>query len=198
MTTNFISTALAGVTQPHRFTADRREYLANDARGGGRSGRQDKQLPVLGRSLAARYGRVEEDDIGTGRREAVTDRKGRFHSDGAHLCPDATRANASVTPPSKTTELTTSAVESIVTTTVALSTASGAERAANGARLDKGAVADADRSHTVTASPADSSLCAIAEPMIPAPSTATAGWPRCGLASIIARAPFSSFGLSSA
>ena len=42
----------------------------------------------------------------------------------------------------------------------------------------RGAVAEVDRSHTVTGKPADSNLRAMADPIIPAPSTATAlTWP---------------------
>jgi hypothetical protein len=91
----------------------------------------------------------------------------------AHTAPGA---NASATPPSKTTEVTTPAVGSIVITTRASLTASAADAATRAPAPASGAVADADRSHTVVSSPAAIRLRAIADPMIPVPSTATGSW----------------------
>ena len=56
----------------------------------------------------------------------------------------------SATPPSKITELTTSAVGSIVITTPASRTASRADAAATAPASAERAVAETDRSHTVT------------------------------------------------
>jgi hypothetical protein len=69
--------------------------------------------------------------------------------------------------------LTTSAVGSIVITTCASPTASAADAAASAPASDSRAVAVGDRSQTVVRSPAETRRRAIAEPMMPVPSTAT-------------------------
>ena len=58
-------------------------------------------------------------------------------------------------------------------TTLAPATASAADGATRAPASASGAVADADRSQTVVASPAAIRFLAIAEPMMPVPSTAT-------------------------
>src|SRR5580692_2004284 len=89
----------------------------------------------------------------------------------AHTHPSA---NASATWPSKMTDSTASAVGSIVITTLASRTASGADAATTTPASASGPVADAARSHTRVVRPAAARLRAIADPMIPAPITATA------------------------
>jgi hypothetical protein len=81
--------------------------------------------------------------------------------------------SASATPLSKITELTTPAVGSIVITTCASWTASAGDAATRAQAPANGAVAAGERSQTVVGSPAETRLRAIAEPMIPVPSTAT-------------------------
>jgi hypothetical protein len=88
----------------------------------------------------------------------------------AHTAPSA---SACATPPAKITELTTPAVGSIVITTCASWTASTGDAATSAPASDSGAVAVGDRSQTVVRSPAETRLRAIAEPMMPVPSTAT-------------------------
>src|SRR5580704_19085759 len=88
----------------------------------------------------------------------------------AHTHPSA---NASATPPSKITDSTASSVGSIVITTSASRTASGAVGATTAPAAASGEVAAADRSHTRVFRPAATRLRLIADPMIPAPSTAT-------------------------
>jgi hypothetical protein len=88
----------------------------------------------------------------------------------AHTAPSA---SASATPPSSITEVTTSAVGSIVITTRAPATASRAEAPTRAPASASEAVAAADRSHTVVRWPAAISLRAMAAPMMPVPSTAT-------------------------
>ena len=87
----------------------------------------------------------------------------------AHAAPPA---NAPDTSSSKITEVTTSGVGSMVMTTPASRTASAGVAATSAPASASGAVAEADRSHTVVRSPARSRLRAIAEPMMPVPSTA--------------------------
>ena len=88
----------------------------------------------------------------------------------AHTAP---AGSASATPLSKITEVTTSAVGSIVITTCASWTASAGDAATSAPASDSGAVAVDERSQTVVRSPAETRLRAIAEPMMPVPSTAT-------------------------
>jgi len=90
----------------------------------------------------------------------------------AHTQPSA---NAPATPPSKMTDSTASAVGSIVITTPASRTASRAGAATTAPASAKEPVADDDRSHTCVVRPAAIRLRAIADPMMPAPITATAG-----------------------
>lgn len=80
----------------------------------------------------------------------------------------------------------------MVITTRAFRTASRGDTAASAPASASEATADADRSHTVVLSPAATRLRAIAEPMIPVPSTATAspcpaaaGWPDTGTSVIV-------------
>jgi hypothetical protein len=75
-------------------------------------------------------------------------------------------------PPENITELTASAVGSIVMTTRASRTASTADAAACAPATARAAVAEGARSHTVVGNPAPTRLRAIAEPMMPVPSTA--------------------------
>src|SRR6202453_3347552 len=75
-------------------------------------------------------------------------------------------------PPANITDSTTSASGSMVITTWASLIASDAEAAATAPAAASGAVAAADRSHTVVGSPAVTRLRAMAEPMMPVPSTA--------------------------
>ena len=85
----------------------------------------------------------------------------------------ASWASALATPLSKITEVTTSAVGSIVITTCASRTASAGDAATSAPASDSGAVAVVERSQIVVRSPAETRLRAIAEPMMPVPSTAT-------------------------
>ncbi len=85
----------------------------------------------------------------------------------------APSVNPSTTPPLRTTESTTAAVGSMVITTLASRTASRADGAASAPASVSGAVACGDRSHTVVRIPAPTSLRAIADPIMPIPSTAT-------------------------
>jgi hypothetical protein len=89
----------------------------------------------------------------------------------AHTHP---AANAPATPPSKMTDSTAPAVGSIVITTPASRTASRADAATAAPASASGPVADAALSHTRVVRPAATRLRAIADPMIPAPITATA------------------------
>src|SRR5216684_3601860 len=75
------------------------------------------------------------------------------------------------------TDSTTSAVGSIVITTPASRTASRADAATTAPASASGPVADAVLSHTRVVRPAAARLRAIADPMIPAPITATATRP---------------------
>ena len=61
----------------------------------------------------------------------------------------------------------------MVMTTWAPSTASAADAATRAPACFSGSVASRDRSHTVVRSPAPMRLRAIAEPMMPVPSTVT-------------------------
>jgi hypothetical protein len=88
----------------------------------------------------------------------------------AHTHPSG---NASATPPSKITDSTASAVGSIVITTSASRTASRADGATTAPAAASGAVAAGDPSHTHVFKPAATRLRVIADPMIPAPITAT-------------------------
>jgi hypothetical protein len=88
----------------------------------------------------------------------------------AHTAP---WANACAAPSPKITDSTTSAVGSMVITTRPSPAASRAVAATWAPALASGAVAWSDRSHTVVRNPAASRLRAIAEPMMPVPSTAT-------------------------
>ena len=88
----------------------------------------------------------------------------------AHAAP---AGSASATPLSKITEVTTSAVGSIVITTCASWTASAGDAATSAPASDSGAVAVDERSQIVVRNPAETRLRAIAEPMMPVPSTAT-------------------------
>ncbi len=81
-------------------------------------------------------------------------------------------------PSANITDSTASASGSMVITTRAARIASGTEAAATAPAAASGAVASADRSHTVVGSPAASRLRAMAEPMMPVPSTATPARPR--------------------
>ena len=85
----------------------------------------------------------------------------------------APSAKASAAPPANITDLTTSAVGSMVITTWAFWTASLDDAATRAPASESDAVAAGDRSHTVVCSPAAIKLRAIAEPMMPVPSTAT-------------------------
>ena len=85
----------------------------------------------------------------------------------------ASTSNAPATPPSKITDSTASAFGIMVITTRAPAAASGADPATIAPASASGSVTSADRSHTVVLSPAASSRRAIAEPMMPVPSTAT-------------------------
>ncbi len=69
-------------------------------------------------------------------------------------------------------------------TTSAPSTASAADAATTAPAAASVSVASGDRSHTVVRSPAASRLRAIAEPMMPVPSTATLVAARPGLSVI--------------
>jgi precorrin-4 methylase len=102
----------------------------------------------------------------------------------AHTAPSANAAAAAV----KTTEFTTSAVGSMVITTRASRTASCGEAATSAPASASGAVASLDLSHTMVRSPAAARLRAIAEPMMPIPSTATA-IPGSAVASVISLPP---------
>jgi hypothetical protein len=82
-------------------------------------------------------------------------------------------ANAPATPPSKITDSTASAVGSIVITTSAFRAASLADGAATAPAAASEAVAVADLSQTRVFMPAATRFRVIADPMIPAPSTAT-------------------------
>ncbi len=81
--------------------------------------------------------------------------------------------NEPATPPSKTTEVITSAVGSIVITTSAFCSRFRRRVGHQRADLTQGCRADGERSHTVVTRPAATSRPAIAEPMMPVPSTAT-------------------------
>ena len=96
-------------------------------------------------------------------------------------------ANSSATLPSKITELTASAVGNMVITTCAARTASWGDTAATAPASARGATAELKPSHTLTGKPAASNLRAIADPIIPAPSTATATWSTCPPAAAIAK-----------
>jgi hypothetical protein len=78
-----------------------------------------------------------------------------------------------LTPSSKITDSTASAVGSIVITTSAFCTAARAEAATVAPASPSGPAAAADRSHTRVLKPAATRLRVIADPMIPAPITAT-------------------------
>src|SRR5215469_318272 len=88
----------------------------------------------------------------------------------AHAAP---WLNASTTWPSTITVVTTSAVGSIVMTTSASRTASVGEGAASAPAAARAAATGADLSHTAVRNPALRRFRAIAEPMMPVPSTAT-------------------------
>ena len=88
----------------------------------------------------------------------------------AHAAPAA--ITWTISPP-KTTESTAAAVGSIVITTRASRTASAGDAASSTPASESGAATDGDRSHAVVISPARARLRAIAEPMMPVPSTAT-------------------------
>src|ERR1700733_985996 len=92
----------------------------------------------------------------------------------AHTDPSA---NASATRPSKMTDSTAAAVGSIVITTPASRTASCADAATATPASASGPVADVSLPHTRVVRPAAARLRAIADPMIPAPSTATVAFP---------------------
>ena len=88
----------------------------------------------------------------------------------AHTAPSGSRC---ATPSPNITDCTAAAVGSIVITTSAPATASAADAATAAPASASAAVACGDRSHTVVRSPAAIRLRAIAEPMMPVPSTAT-------------------------
>ena len=91
----------------------------------------------------------------------------------AHTAPGANGGR----PPANSTDSTASASGSMVITTRASRIASGTEAAGTAPTAASGVVASGDRSHTVVGSPAATRLRAMAEPMMPVPSTAT----RCSL-----------------
>ena len=88
----------------------------------------------------------------------------------AHTLPSA---NAATTPPSKMTDSTAAAVGSMVITTSASRTASGADAAAPAPAPARAATAPGDPSQTRVSRPATARFLAIADPMMPAPITAT-------------------------
>ena len=89
----------------------------------------------------------------------------------AHTAPGA---NAAARPCGNITMSTASAVGSMVITTRASLVASRAEAATRAPAAASGAVASGDLSHTVVRRPAATKLRAIADPMMPVPSTVTA------------------------
>jgi hypothetical protein len=87
-------------------------------------------------------------------------------------------ASASRTPPSSMTELTMSAVGSIVMTTFASRTESGAEVTVCTPASARREAADVDLSHAIVRNPDLTRFRAIAPPMMPVPITATdMSWP---------------------
>jgi hypothetical protein len=87
----------------------------------------------------------------------------------AHTAPGANGGR----PSANSADSTTSASGSMVITTRASRIASGTEAAGTAPTAASGVVASVDRSHTVVDSPAATRLRAMAEPMMPVPSTAT-------------------------
>src|SRR5579859_2649094 len=104
------------------------------------------------------------------------------------ICPHTQPSGrASATPLLNITDFTTSAVGSMVITACAPVTASAADGATTAPASASGLVAAADPSQTVVSSPAATRLRAIAEPMMPVPSTVTSGPAAAGFIAVIER-----------
>ena len=128
-------------------------------------------MALFGRALLPETG--ASTNVTPGRAAASRSRKPRVASTPivpicAHTLPSA---SAAATPPSKMTDSTAAAVGSMVMTTSAPRTASGADTAAVAPASARAAAGDL--SHTRVSRPAAVMFRAIADPMMPAPITAT-------------------------